>query len=86
MPDHMYVPAYECVESLETLIQPEPVPLTCGMQKMPQYSLIYKPGISSCPGDAGEIWGNRATMQHYTEYSSMQMIGVHLLVTAQTPV
>lgn len=79
MPNHhMYVPAYECVEPLETLIRPEPIPLPSGMPKMPQSSLICQPGISSCPGDAGEIWGSRATTQRYSEHSSMLMNRVSL--------
>lgn len=70
-------------EPLETLIRLQPIPLASGMPKMPQYSLICQPGISSCPGDAGEIWGSRATKQRAQRYASDWR---SLLVTAQTPV
>lgn len=61
-----------CVELLGTLIWPEPIAPPAGMSKMPQYSLICQPGISTYPGDTEEICGSsKATMQHVTEHSSM---------------
>lgn len=60
--DHMCLTAYECAETLETLIRPKPNPLPSGMPKIQQCSLICQPQISSYPEDAGEIWG--ATIQH----------------------